>query len=69
MNAFEKLLLAFGEAAIVSAPAAVPIFVHSGNAAAIFNVSAEFLTAFIQMAQTTQAKSAPAAAAAAQPAN
>jgi hypothetical protein len=61
MNPFESFLLNFTKAAIVTAPAALPIFVHSSNAIAIANVSEDFLAAFLSMVQTTQTP-APAAA-------
>lgn len=59
MNPFESFLLDFGKAAIVTAPAALPIFVHSGNAVAIANVSEDFLEAFMSMVQATQAAPPP----------
>ena len=65
MNPFETFLLNFGKAAIIAAPAALPLFVHSTKGVAIANVSEDFLMAFVQMAQPAQT---PAVAAAPAPA-
>jgi hypothetical protein len=48
MNAFEKFLLTFAKAVVVAAPNVAPIFIHSAQGVAIFNVSEALSGALLQ---------------------
>ncbi len=48
MSGFEKFILGFAKAVVVTAPSIAPIFIHSKQGVLIFNASDEFAQAALE---------------------
>lgn len=62
MNPFEKFLLGFMKAVVVTAPSIAPIFIHSEHGVAIFNASEALATAAITEFTPSVSNATPPAA-------